>query len=183
MVWDDPAAGLNRNSDDRKISSLIVEYFKSELATHSGLKITLPSTAADAVQKAKFVRGKALSAEQVKALCKNSDSGIFCAVSLKTAKSDTVKKAGKNGKKISDKSAVAVIYDANGKVLGKAHVPYSDVKKVDSVCEKLAAKAAEIIRKNDPAVGNDSSLKSIIIPQLSKTDDGAETGKEKTAQN
>lgn len=166
LVWEDPSAVLSASKDDdRKISSLIVEYFKSELATHSGIKVTLPATAADAVQNAKLVRGKGITPAQVKIICKDSKSNIFCAVSLKNRKVNSIRSNVQPGK-----SAVAVIFDGDGKVVGRVAVPYNDVKKADAVCEKLAEKAAALIQKNQKIADNDTALKSVIIPRKQTVD-------------
>ena len=160
-----------------------MEYFKSELATHSGLKVTLPATAADAVQNAKLVRGKDITPAQVKIICKDSNSNIFCAVSLKNRQIKSIRsnnkadaKAGQNNKKVkakpvpSGKSAVVVIFDGDGKVVGRVAVPYNDVKRVDAVCEKLAERAAELIQKNQKIADNDTAMKSVIIPRKQTVD-------------
>ena len=131
LVWGAPSAQDSAN----RVSSLVLEYFKSELATHSGLKLVGADEMAAAVKK--YSVGKATpAAAKIQQICKLTQSNIFCAVYLKM-----------NGQKF---FVEIKLFDANGKATKTIKKTFSSIKESDLVSVQIARDTAVAIRGISP---------------------------------
>ena len=81
-VWAEP----NVNDKENRVASLIWEYYKSELATHSGLQVLAADTFAAAREKTIPMTVAKPDQKQIKDFCTLSNSDVFCSVALQTLK-------------------------------------------------------------------------------------------------
>ena len=131
LVWGAPSAQDSAN----RVSSLVLEYFKSELATHSGLKLVGADQMAEALKK--YSVGKATpAAAKIQQICKLTQSNIFCAVYLKM-----------NGQKF---FVEIKLFDANGKATKTIKKTFSSIKESDLVSVQIARDTAVAIRGISP---------------------------------
>ena len=138
LVFDDLSRPVSSDQQDNRTASLLIEYLKSELATHS--KITLCD--AQAVEKAmkefriKHKLGTNLSTDEIKEV-------------LAAAKGDymallTIIPDG-------DKKNVRVtVYDKEGKQYDPMTVPISSIRESDLPAVVLAIGIARLIRGESP---------------------------------
>lgn len=132
LVWGAPSAQDSAN----RVSSLVLEYFKSELATHSGLKLVGADELAAAAKKYSLGRSKAPASAKIKQICKLTKSNIFCAVSLQMT---------------GQKFLVEIrLFDANGKATKTIKKSFASIKESDLISVQIARDTAVAIRGVSP---------------------------------
>ncbi len=136
-VWDDISIPAQSRDNDTRLNYLIWEYFKSELATHSGLSVVSDATLAKKMEKAGFERGKAITAAQISRLCKDVKANYFCTVGI-TRSGD---------KKL---TAKVTIYESNGKEKAQVKREFESVRESDILSIVLANDTATAIRGKNP---------------------------------
>lgn len=140
-VWSDLSAPMPENDGDARTGHLLLEYFKSELATHSGIKIVQTKALTEAIEKGAFKRGVPFQTSKLAALCKNSGASFFCAVQVSRVKTK------ETGGRL---EAVITIYDAQGRKKGAVKRSFRSVKQSDMASILLARDAAVAIRGRHP---------------------------------
>ncbi len=131
LVWAEPC----RDTENR-ISSLLVEYYKSELATHSGLVLVSAAQMEQAMKKLKHPGAGTPDAKAIQSYCKETDSSVFCSVSL-------VRK----GKKF---EVIIKIFDAAGKHKKTINRAFETIKESDLLSVQSARDTAVAIRGVSP---------------------------------
>lgn len=132
LVWGAPNAQDSAN----RVSSLVLEYFKSELATHSGLKLVGADEMAEALKKYPVGQAKAPAADRIRQACKLTKSNIFCAVSLKMT-----------GQKF---HVEIKLFNAQGKATKTIKKTFSSIKESDLISVQIARETAIAIRGVSP---------------------------------
>lgn len=131
--------GVDHN--DRRTGKLLKEYFKAELATHSGIVISQNDSVLEdeALIRRKDKTVQAPTAAYISKLCKDAKSAYLCMLS--------VKRDAKDAKKL---VAEVVIYKADGKLLKTVTRTFDSVRSSDFVGILLARDVAVAIRGVNP---------------------------------
>ena len=138
FVFDDLSRPASSDQQDNRTASLLIEYLKSELATHS--QITLCD--ADAVEKAmkefriKHKQGVKFSEEEVKEVLANAKGDYMALLSIAAD---------------GDKKNITVnVYDKEGKKYDPLTVPITSIRESDLPAVILATGIARLIRGESP---------------------------------
>jgi len=133
-VWAEP----NVNDKENRVASLIWEYYKSELATHSGLQV-LAADAFSAAREKTIPRTVVKpDQKQIKDFCAQANADIFCSVALQTLKDRKMQITVK-------------VYDRNGKLITTVARTFNAIKESDFISVSVARDTAVAIR-GDSAV-------------------------------
>ena len=138
LVFDDLSRPVSSDQQDNRTVSLLIEYLKSELATHS--QITLCD--AEAVEKAmkefriKHKQGTSFSADEVKEVLAAAKGDYLALLSIV---------AGDDAKNVS-----VTVYDKEGKKYDPLTVPITSIRESDLPAVVLAIGIARLIRGESP---------------------------------
>lgn len=141
-VWNDLSVPALESDGDSRTGYLLLEYFKSELATHSGIKIVQSKKLTENMEKAGFKRGVPFKPAWIAALCKNTGASFFCAVRIARIKAKDTP-----GGRL---EAYVAIYDSKGQHKGTVKRSFRTVKQSDMASILLARDAAVAIRGRHP---------------------------------
>lgn len=129
--WDEPTV----SEADGRVASLVWEYYKSELATHSRLKL-ISSTEMLKVKEGLKTPPTIINATSAKMLCKAANADVVCAGSI--IRSD-------------DKYTITVnIFDKDGNSVGSVKEDFKATHEADLVTFRLARATAIKIRGENP---------------------------------
>ena len=138
LVLDDPSRPTASDQQDSRTTSLLIEYLKSELATHSQICLC----DAEAVEKAmkdfriKHKQGVKFSEEEVKEVLASAKGDYLALLSIVPD---------------GDKKDVTVnVYDKNGKKYDPLTVPITSIRESDLPAVVLATGIARLIRGESP---------------------------------
>ena len=138
LVFDDLSRPVSSDQQDNRTASLLIEYLKSELATHS--QITLCD--AEAVEKAmkefriKHKQGTAFSDEEVKDVLAAARGDYLALLSI-VPEDDA-------------KNVSVTVYDKEGKKYDPLSVPITSIRESDLPAVVLAIGIARLIRGESP---------------------------------
>jgi len=138
LVCDDLTLPVSGDQQDNRTASLLIEYLKSELATHS--QITLCD--AQAVEKAlkefriKHKLGTSLTEDEIKEVLSYA-KGDYLAFLTIIPDGDT-------------KNVRVTVYDKNGKKYDPLSVPIASIRESDLPAVILATGVARLIRGENP---------------------------------
>ena len=135
-VYDDVATLGTVPDSDTRTGNLVQEYFKSELATHSGFEIVKTALNFDILAKHGVRAGQKLTAKQIAGICKEVKADYYCTVGI--------------GRKKDGLTITINIYDAAGKEKASVTKDFSDVSRADIVSIELARSVAVAIRGRNP---------------------------------
>jgi len=136
-VYEDLSYVQARDNDSRT-GNLIQEYFKSELATHSGITVLqTDKLTSEFFTKRGFERGKNATSKQIADLCKDLQVDFFCFL--------RIKRVEENRMEINVR-----IYKADGTVKGEFKRTFESVRQSDYAAIVLAREAAIMIRGANP---------------------------------
>ena len=135
-VYDDVATLGTVPDSDTRTGNLVQEYFKSELATHSGFEIVKTALNFDILAKHGVRAGTKLTAKQIAGICKEVKADYYCTVGI--------------GRKKDGLTITINIYDAAGKEKASVTKDFSDVSRADIVSIELARSVAVAIRGRNP---------------------------------
>ncbi len=155
IVWPEPGS----NDTENRIASLVWEYYKSELATHSGLKVLSADVLAKAKESLKL-KG-ILAPAQIKKLTGKTESDTFCAVSL--------------GKGKKQRFMITVkVYTADGKLKSTLTREFNTIEESDFVTVAAARETAVAIRGNSDVDTVNMEREKRLLKELqdSKKDSG-----------
>lgn len=139
LVFDDLSRPVSSDQQDNRTASLLIEYLKSELATHS--QITLCD--AEAVEKAmkdfriKHKQGTSFSADDVKEVLAAAKGDYLALLSVVPQKDDA-------------KNVSVTVYDKEGKKFDPLSVPITSIRESDLPAVVLAIGIARLIRGESP---------------------------------
>lgn len=127
--------------NDRRTGKLLKEYFKAELATHSGIVISQNDAMLEdeALIRRRGKKNNVLTAEYISKLCKDVKAAYLCMLSTK--------RDPKDNKKL---IAEVAIYKADGKLLKTVSRTFETVRSSDFVGILLARDTAVAIRGANP---------------------------------
>ena len=126
-----------QNNDDRTCK-LLKEYYKSELATHSGMVIIQNAALEDeALARRGIKRGTTPSADYIKKICKDVKADYLCMVGIKRTKEDKL-------------LVEILICKADGKVVRTVSRIFDSVRSSDFAGIQLARETAVAIRGANP---------------------------------
>ena len=138
LVFDDLSRPVSSDQQDNRTASLLIEYLKSELATHS--QITLCN--ADAVEKTmkefriKHKLGTTLSENEVKEILSSAKGDYLALLSIVPEKDV--------------KNVCVTVYDKTGKKYDPLSVPISSIRESDLPAVVLSTGIARLIRGESP---------------------------------
>ena len=127
--------------NDRRTGKLLKEYFKAELATHSGIVISQNDAMLEdeALIRRRGKKNNTLTAEYISKLCKDVKASYLCMLSTKRDPKDSKKLI-----------AEVAIYKADGKLLKTVTRTFETVRSSDFVGILLARDTAVAIRGANP---------------------------------
>ena len=126
--------------NDRRTGKLLKEYFKAELATHSGIVISQnDAMLEDEALIRRRKKATAPTAEYISKLCKDVKASYLCMLSTKRDPKDSKKLI-----------AEVAIYKADGKLLKTVSRSFESVRSSDFVGILLARDTAVAIRGANP---------------------------------
>ena len=138
FVFDDISRPVSSDQQDNRTASLLIEYLKSELATHSQIALC----DAEAVEKAmkefriKHKQGVKFSEDEVKEVLANVNGDYMALLSVVP-----------DGDK---KNVEVTVYDKEGKKYDPLSVPISSIRESDLPAVVLAIGVARLIRGESP---------------------------------
>lgn len=135
-VYDDLSTAGTVPDSDTRTGNLVQEYFKSELATHSGFEIIKTALNFDILAKHGVKAGQKMTAKQIAGICKEVKADYYCTVGV--------------GRKKKDLEITIHIYRADGKLTATVTKEFSDVSRADIVSIELARSVAIAIRGRNP---------------------------------
>ena len=138
FVYDDLTRPVYTDQQDNRTASLLVEYLKSELATHSQLALC-DSTAVDATMKEfrnKHKYGTALTKDEIKDVLAQAKGDYMALLSII--------RDGDN------KNVRVVVYDKDGKQYDPLSVGITSIRESDLPAVILAIGVARLIRGESP---------------------------------
>lgn len=166
----DISAPVSKSDKDNSINNLMVEYFKSELASHSGLKIVTTEDFADYLKSGKDIRaGQPFTAEQLKTITQKAGSDLFAVTNVARA----------TDPKEPPFTATVTIYNADGTVKGTAKRTFDNVRQVELTSVILARDAAIAIRGKSAIDDINLEREKRLLKELeeySKTEKGKRAG-------
>ena len=140
LVFDDLSRPVSSDQQDNRTASLLIEYLKSELATHS--QITLCN--ADAVEKTmkefriKHKSGTTLSENEIKEILSSAKGDYLALLSIVP------------GKDKDAKDVRVTVYDKTGKKYDPLSVPITSIRESDLPAVVLSTGIARLIRGESP---------------------------------
>ena len=151
FVWPE----VNSNDGENRVSSLLWEYYKSELATHARLKLT-ETEATDETRKAFAVVGTPDAASIVK-ICEKTKADILCAVSLR---------------RLSDGYEITIkIFDAQGKLKQEIKRKFTALQETDFISVLAAQETAVAIRGENPVDVINKEREKTLLLELQRSED------------
>lgn len=138
FVFDDLSRPVSSDQQDNRTASLLIEYLKSELATHSQIALC----DADAVEKTmkefriKHKQGVSFSENEVKDVLSHVKGDYMALLSI-----------SRDGDK---KNVNVTVYDKQGKKYDPLTVPISSIRESDLPAVVLAIGVARLIRGESP---------------------------------
>ena len=140
LVFDDLSRPVSSDQQDNRTASLLIEYLKSELATHS--QITLCN--AEAVEKTmkefriKHKLGTTLSESEIKEILSSAKGDYLALLSIVP------------GKDKDAKDVRVTVYDKTGKKYDPLSVPITSIRESDLPAVVLSTGIARLIRGESP---------------------------------
>ena len=141
LVFDDLSRPVSQDQQDNRTASLLIEYLKSELATHS--RITLCD--AEMVEKAmkefriKHKQGTSFTDAEVKEVLAAAKGDYLALLSIIPGK-----------EKDDSKNVSVTVYDKEGKKYDPLSVPITSIRESDLPAVILATGIARLIRGESP---------------------------------
>jgi len=138
FVYDDLTRPVYTDQQDNRTASLLVEYLKSELATHSQIALCDSAAVADTMKefRTKHKYGTALTQDEIKDVLKQT-KGDYMALLSVVREGD-----GKNVR--------VVVYDKDGKQYDPLSVGITSIRESDLPAVMLAIGVARLIRGESP---------------------------------
>ena len=138
FVYDDLTRPVYTDQQDNRTASLLVEYLKSELATHSQIALCDSTAVADTMKefRTKHKYGTALTKEEIQDVLKQA-KGDYMALLSVVREGD-----GKNVR--------VVVYDKDGKQYDPLTVGITSIRESDLPAVMLAIGVARLIRGESP---------------------------------
>ena len=141
LVFDDLSRPVSSDQQDNRTASLLIEYLKSELATHSQISLC----DADAVEKAmkefriKHKLGTKLTDAEVKDVLSAAKGDYLALLSIAPGKD-----------KDAARDVTVTVYDKQGKKYDPLTVPISSIRESELPAVVLATGIARLIRGESP---------------------------------
>ena len=139
LVFDDLSRPASSDQQDNRTASLLIEYLKSELATHSQIMLCN----AEAVEKTmkefriKHKLGTTLSENEIKEILSSAKGDYLALLSIVPEKDDV-------------KNVRVTVYDKEGKKYDPLSVPITSIRESDLPAVVLAIGIARLIRGESP---------------------------------
>ena len=141
LVFDDLSRPVSSDQQDNRTASLLIEYLKSELATHSQISLC----DAEAVEKAmkefriKHKLGSTFTADEVKEVLSAAHGDYLALLSIAPGKD-----------KDAARDVTVTVYDKQGKKHDPLTVPISSIRESDLPAVVLGTGIARLIRGESP---------------------------------
>ena len=152
-VW----PSVSGSDSDNRIASLLWEYYKSELATHAKLKLTVPEVV-DEERKA-VSPSQPLTEEIVSKICKDTKADVLCALALSHT--------GNN-----DQFRLQIrVFTADGKLKKEIQRDFKAIRESDFISVVAAQDTAVAIRGENPADVINRAREKTILAELERSDE------------
>lgn len=151
-VW--PAAG--GSDSDNRISSLLWEYYKSELATHAKVKL-IPQEVVDEERKV-VSPGEKLTESVVARICKDTKADFLCAVGLAHGDDNLF-------------HLTIRVFTADGKLKKEIAREFKAVRESDFISVVAAQDTAIAIRGENPADVINKARERSLLAELERSEE------------
>ncbi len=135
-IWEDITMPRSVNQQDNRMSSLLLEYYKSEIATHSKLKLAPNADVEKAISALRHRAGQPLTPDEVKTVLKETNAQYLGLLA--------VLRDGENT------SVRVTLYDQSGEQQKPIEVPHNSIRESDHTAILLAVSTARAIRGQSP---------------------------------
>lgn len=141
LVFDDLSRPVSQDQQDNRTVSLLIEYLKSELATHSRITLCDAETVEKAMKdfRIKHKLGTTFTEAEVKDVLSAARGDYFALLSIIPGK-------GKDD----PKNVSVTVYDKEGKKYDPLSVPITSIRESDLPAVILATGIARLIRGESP---------------------------------
>ena len=138
LVFDDLSRPVSQDQQDNRTVSLLIEYLKSELATHSRITLCDAETVEKAMKefRIKHKQGTTFTEAEVKEVLTAAKGDYLALLSIVP---------GKDAKNVS-----VTVYDKTGKKYDPLSVPISSIRESDLPAVVLSTGIARLIRGESP---------------------------------
>ena len=151
-VW--PAVG--GSDSDNRISSLLWEYYKSELATHAKVKLTAQEVV-DEERKA-VLPTEPLTESVVSKICKDTKADFLCAVALAHGDDNLF-------------HLTIRVFTADGKLKKEILRDFKAIRESDFISVVAAQETAVAIRGENPADVINKAREKTLLAELERSDE------------
>ena len=141
LVFDNLSRPVSRDQQDNRTASLLIEYLKSELATHSRITLCDAETVEKAMKefRIKHKQGTTFTEAEVKEVLSASKGDFLALLSIIPGK-----------EKDDSKNVSVTVYDKQGKKYDPLSVPITSIRESDLPAVILATGIARLIRGESP---------------------------------
>ena len=140
LVFDDLSRPVSSDQQDNRTTSLLIEYLKSELVTHSQIALCNADTVEKTMKdfRLKHKLGTNLSENEIKDILSSAKGDFLAFLSINP------------GKNKDEKDVVVNVYDKTGKKYDPLTVPITSIRESELPAVILATGIARLIRGESP---------------------------------
>ena len=138
LVFDDLSRPVSSDQQDNRTTSLLIEYLKSELATHSQITLCNAETVEKTMKdfRIKHKLGTTISENEVKEILSSAKGDYLALLSIVPEKDV--------------KNVTVTVYDKTGKKYDPLSVPINSIRESDLPAVVLSTGIARLIRGESP---------------------------------
>ena len=152
-VW--PA--VSGSDSDNRVASLLWEYYKSELATHAKLRLTVPEVVDE--ERKVVSPSEKLTEQVVSKICKDTKADILCAVALSHTGTE-------------NRFRLQVrVFTADGKLKKEITRDFKAIRESDFISVVAAQDTALAIRGENPADVINRAREKTLLAELERSDE------------
>lgn len=159
-VW----PSVSGSDSDNRISSLLWEYYKSELATHAKVRLTEQEVVDE--ERKVVSPNESLTESTVSKICKDTKADFLCAVSLVHG--------GDNLYHLTIR-----VFTADGKLKKEIKRDFKAIRESDFISVVAAQDTATAIRGENPADVINKAREKSLLAELERSDESARRKAEK----
>ena len=140
LVFDDLSRPMSSDQQDNRTTSLLIEYLKSELVTHSQIALCNADTVEKTMKdfRLKHKLGTTLTENEIKEILTSAKGDFLAFLSINP------------GKDKDEKDVIVNVYDKTGKKYDPLAVPITSIRESDLPAVVLSTGIARLIRGESP---------------------------------
>ena len=151
-VW----PSVSGSDADNRVASLLWEYYKSELATHAKLKLTVPEVVDE--ERKVVSPSEQLTEQTVSKICKDTGSDVLCSLALSHGSDNLF-------------HLKILVYTADGKLKKEIARDFKAIRESDFISVVAAQDTAIAIRGENPADVINRAREKTLLAELERSDE------------